>query len=71
MASIQARRMIRALVRLGYTLVRASGSHHVLVKAGRPRVVIPVHRGTVLKEGLARGILKDAGITEDDFFDVY
>jgi hypothetical protein len=33
--------------------------------------VIPVHRGKVLKEGLARGILKDAGISEDEFFAVY
>jgi predicted RNA binding protein YcfA (HicA-like mRNA interferase family) len=32
---------------------------------------VPVHRGKTLKEGLARGILKDAGITEDEFFDVY
>jgi len=63
--------MIRALVRLGWTVARSSGSHHVLVKSGFPRIIIPVHRGRPLKEGLARGILKDAGITEDEFFDVY
>jgi predicted RNA binding protein YcfA (HicA-like mRNA interferase family) len=71
MASIQALRMIKALVRLGWTVARASGSHHVLAKPGFPRLVIPVHRGKPLKEGLARGILKDAGVSEDEFFDVY
>jgi predicted RNA binding protein YcfA (HicA-like mRNA interferase family) len=71
MARIQALRMIKALVRLGWTVARSSGSHHVLVKPGAPRIVIPVHRGKPLKEGLARGILKDAGIPEEDFFEVY
>ena len=71
MASIQAARMIRALVRLGWTVAWSSGSHHVLTKPGFPRISIPVHRGKTLKEGLARGILKDAGVSEDEFFDVY
>ncbi len=71
MASIQALRMIRALVRLGWTVARASGSHHVLVKPDFARIVVPVHRGKPLKEGLARGILKDAGVSEEEFFDVY
>jgi len=36
MASIVALRMIKALVRLGWSVDRASGtSHHVLTKAGR------------------------------------
>lgn len=71
MATIQALRMIKALVRLGWTVARISGSHHVLVKPGYPRIVVPVHRGKPLKEGLARGILKDAGVSEHELFKVY
>jgi len=71
MSSIQAARMIRALVRLGWTVAWSTGSHHVLAKAGHPRITVPVHRGKTLKEGLARGILKDARISEDEFFDAY
>jgi len=71
MPSIQAARMIRALVRLGWTVAWTSGRHHVLTKSGHPRITVPVHRGKTLKEGLARGILKDAGITEEDFFDAH
>lgn len=71
MAGIHAARMIKALVRLGWTVAWSTGSHHVLTRPGYPRISVPVHRGKTLKEGLARGILKDAGVTEGEFFDVY
>jgi len=34
-------------------------------------VTVPVKKGATLKEGTARAILKQAGIGEDEFFDVY
>jgi hypothetical protein len=30
-----------------------------------------MHKGKALKEGTARAILKQAGVTEDEFFGVY
>jgi hypothetical protein len=30
-----------------------------------------MHRGRTLKEGTARAILKQAGVSEEEFFDVY
>jgi predicted RNA binding protein YcfA (HicA-like mRNA interferase family) len=71
LANIVALRMIRALVRLGWTVDRVSGSHHVLLKAGHRPVTVPVHRGRALKEPVARAILKQASVSEDEFFDVY
>jgi predicted RNA binding protein YcfA (HicA-like mRNA interferase family) len=71
LASIQALRMIKALARLGWTVARVSGSHHILAKPGHPPVTIPVKKGATLKEGTARSILKQAGVSEDDFFQVY
>jgi len=71
LANIIALRMIRALVRLGWTVDRVSGSHHVLVKTGHRPITVPVHRGHALKEPVARAILKQAGVVEDEFFDVY
>ena len=68
MATIQALRMIRALVRLGWTVDRVAGSHHVLIKPGRSPVTVPVKKGATLKEGTARSILKQAGVGEDEFF---
>lgn len=72
MSSIVAVRMIRALVRLGWSIDRASGtSHHVLTKQGRPPITVPVKKGRTLKEGTARAILRQAGVSEDEFFDAY
>jgi predicted RNA binding protein YcfA (HicA-like mRNA interferase family) len=71
MAQIVAERMIRALRRLGWTFERQSGSHAVLTRPGKNPITVPIHRGRALKEGTARGILKQAGVTEEEFFEVY
>lgn len=66
MASVQALRMTKALTRLGWTLARVAGSHHILTRTGHPSVTIPVRKGATLKEGTARSILRQAGIGEDE-----
>jgi predicted RNA binding protein YcfA (HicA-like mRNA interferase family) len=71
MAQIVAERMIRALRRLGWALVRQAGSHAVLTKGGHHPITIPMHPGKTLKEGTARAILKQTGVTEEEFFDAY
>jgi len=38
---------------------------------GRNPVSVPIHRGKTLKEGTARGILKSAGVAEEQLFEVY
>jgi len=71
MASLQALRLIKALVRLGWTLDRVAGSHRILTKPGHAPVTVPVKKGATLKEGTARSILRQAGLDEEEFFDVY
>lgn len=71
LAQLTGERLVRALVRLGWTVNRQSGSHVVLSFAGRNPVSVPIHRGKTLKEGTARGILKSAGVSEEALFDVY
>jgi predicted RNA binding protein YcfA (HicA-like mRNA interferase family) len=56
---------------LGWRIDRQSGSHVVLTFPARQPVTVPVHKGKTLKEGTARGILKSAGVTEDELFAVY
>lgn len=70
LAQIKAQRLVRALERLGWTVARQSGSHVVLTFPGKNPVTVPVH-AKPLKEGTIRGILKAAGVSEVDFFDVY
>ena len=59
---------IRTLERLGFEEVRQRGSHVVLKKQtpeGALGCVVPLHRELAI--GTLRGILKQAGVTSDEF----
>ena len=59
---------IRALERLGFEQVRQRGSHVVLKRQspeGETGCVVPLHRE--LAVGTLRSILKQAGVTQDEF----
>jgi len=59
---------IRALERLGFAQVRQRGSHVVLKRVGAQTVtgcVVPLHAELAI--GTLRGILKQAGITREEF----
>src|SRR5207247_1032453 len=64
---ISGKRMCRVLEQRGWTLARINGSHHIYRHAamGR-RTVVPVHANQDLKPGTQRGIMRDAGLTDDD-----
>jgi len=55
---------IRALERLGFRVVRQRGSHIVL-RRGNSGCVVPNHRE--LKLGTLAGLLKQAGVSTDEF----
>lgn len=55
---------VKALERLGFFLIRQRGSHAIL-KRGSRGCVVPVHRE--ISQGTLRGVLKQAGVTEDEF----
>ena len=60
-------RMIRALVRAGFAVDHQTGSHAVLLnEATHKRTVVPVHRRD-LARALMKSILKQVGLTEDEF----
>lgn len=65
---VTAQRLIRALTRAGFGEVHRKGSHVMLVHAtDRTRIaVVPVHKGTTLKPGTLRAILKGARISLDE-----
>jgi predicted RNA binding protein YcfA (HicA-like mRNA interferase family) len=71
LSQLTGERLVRALVRLGWTSARQSGSHVVLTRPARNSISVPVHRGKALKEGTARAILKAAGVSEHELFEVY
>jgi predicted RNA binding protein YcfA (HicA-like mRNA interferase family) len=56
----------RALERAGFVVDHFSGSHARMVKGNR-EVTVPIHRGKDMARGTLRGILDQAGMTEDEF----
>lgn len=67
---ISSREAIRALERLGFELVRQTGSHIVMKKEteeGEIGCVVPLHRE--LKIGTLSGILKQAQVTPEEFIE--
>ncbi len=55
---------IRALEKLGFTQVRQKGSH-VVLRRGSAGCVVPLHRE--LKVGMLGGLLKQAGVSPEEF----
>lgn len=54
----------RALERLGFVMTRQRGSHMVM-RRGSSGCVVPLHRE--LKIGTLSGLLKQAGVSPDEF----
>lgn len=58
--------VVRALERPGFSVARQKGSHIVL-RRGTTGCVVPNHRE--LKNGTLSGVLKQAGLTVEEFID--
>ncbi|MBD3345704.1 MAG: addiction module toxin, HicA family [Chitinivibrionales bacterium] len=54
--------LIKILENDGWILDRISGSHHILIKEGKRSIPVPVHGKKDIPIGLAKKILKQAGI---------
>jgi predicted RNA binding protein YcfA (HicA-like mRNA interferase family) len=65
---VNGREIIRALQRAGFVVDRQTGSHVILVSQdGEREVSVPSHGGRDLPVGTVRGIIKDAGLTVEEF----
>lgn len=59
---------VRALKRAGFVEWRQRGSHlHMKRVSNSCRVTIPIHAGKVIPPGTLRGIIRDAGLTGEEF----
>ncbi len=68
LAGFRYRKIVKSLKRLGFTFDRqAAGSHEIWHNVGTNRyTTVPNHPGD-MPEGTLRAILKQAGISPDDF----
>lgn len=60
--AIPGAKVVRALERAGFTVVRISGSHHMMRHPDGRTVVIPVHAGRDIAKGTLRNILAIIGM---------
>ncbi len=56
--------LVRALERLGFAKVRQSGSHVIMRREGTG-CVVPMH--SEVKIGTLAGVLRQAGVSHDEF----
>jgi predicted RNA binding protein YcfA (HicA-like mRNA interferase family) len=63
-------RHVAAFEHAGWTCVRIRGSHHILEKDGvDPHLSVPCHARKDLSRKLLRGLIEDAGMTEEEYQD--
>ena len=65
---VTAAQVVRALHRDGWHDDHQRGSHRYLLHPTKPnRVTVPMHKGKDLPSGMVARILKDAGLTVEEF----
>lgn len=63
--------VLSTLTCAGLKVVHVRGSHHYLRKEGASKlVVVPVHGGSVIPPGTLKSILRQAGLTVEEFTDI-
>ena len=64
--SVKAKRLLAALLRLGWQIKRQSGSHKTLSRNGWPDFVFAFHDGDEIGPKMLARIAKHTGIGPDD-----
>lgn len=64
--SISGLRLVKTLEKISFKISRQSGSHVILIK-NSVRIVVPVHSGKKIKPGLLRAIIRESGLTRENF----
>ncbi|MEW6614037.1 MAG: type II toxin-antitoxin system HicA family toxin [Thermodesulfobacteriota bacterium] len=64
--SVTGVRLISALRKMGFEVLRTKGSHHFLQHPDGRCTVVPVHRGETIGRGLLAQILRDCDITREE-----
>jgi len=66
LGSIKPKELIRRLKRRGFMLDHQTGSHAVLLHSDGARLIVPYH-ARELKRGLLMSLIKQAGLTPEEF----
>lgn len=66
LSNISGREAVKIFEKFGYVLDHQTGSHMILWHELRPTLSVPNHRE--LAPGLLRSLIRQTGITVDEFF---
>jgi predicted RNA binding protein YcfA (HicA-like mRNA interferase family) len=70
-ANLRAEQVVRALKKGGYYIHETSGSHVQMKHLNKPgRVTIPYHKRFDLPKHIVKSIVRQAGLTNQEFFDL-
>ena len=64
--SAKARRVLAALLRIGWTVKRQRGSHKILSRMGWPDFVFAFHDSEEIGPKMLARIFKNTGLTQED-----
>jgi predicted RNA binding protein YcfA (HicA-like mRNA interferase family) len=64
---LKAEIVIKILEDTGFSFIRQTGSHVIMQDLDGRSVVIPVHPGEELGRGILRAIIRQSGLTRDEF----
>ena len=64
--ALQARRVLAALIPIGWVVIRQRGSHRVLSKVGKPDVVFAFHDGDEIGRRMLARIAGKTGLKRTD-----
>ena len=67
---LPARRVLRALGALGFQVARQKGSHAMLIHPDGRSTIVPIHPGQETGPGLLRKIIRDAGVSVEEFIEL-
>ena len=60
-------KLIKILQKAGFRTVRQKGSHIIMMHDRGIRIVVPVHPGKDVKPTLIRAIIKESGLSRQEF----
>ncbi len=64
--SVTGSKLIKALRKLGFEVIRTKGSHNLLRHPDGRSTVIPAHRAETIGRGLLAQILRDCELSRDE-----
>ncbi|MCL6479130.1 MAG: type II toxin-antitoxin system HicA family toxin [Peptococcaceae bacterium] len=65
--TLKAKEVISALEKLGFLVDHVTGSHYILRHPDGRRAVVPYHGNRDVKQGVLRSIIRQAGISPEEF----